>query len=1027
MTETMTVLRCDVGKRAAKLHRWKGEAWAKSEDYDCGYLFEWSEVVLEDIHDLSRELLRIEADPRAFVIRGMPITGIDERVRRIKKGDERSSPSFREVDRRWVMVDIDKGPIPPADVATGPSPEAVRWAINALLPAGFCDAACHYQWSNSAGVKPWSEGLRIHLWFWLDRPVCNRSLRSWAREQKGTGIDAGVFTAVQPHYTSAPLFKGAPDPLERRSGLLPGGVARIGAADVLVDGATWDARLEAEELARREAVAKRGPSSASGRGNAWAVAKLRGCCDEILQASEGERHDKINSCAFSVGRILAAGGLDFHEALDALQGAALQVLPKGRRGEALRVPREALEDGMADPRELPAPRERAPRSSAPVSSTTSGESSPATSAESPASASPAEETKRVLADWFSERTRRLTLSGRLVGADGTIGAEVVPGVFGAPQPDARVPVGHFVSPFATGWWAEGREGPKSGTIVPCPVVIAGRCIDVSTNEHLLLIAWRDPGGWHRRLIPREEAFSPRVQQLSKWGMPITADSSKGLSRYLVAFEAENYQTIPTLRTSRVFGWQGESGADGFLIGRTHVAPDGQARRVQPDKKGVWDSSAIAFRAMGGDEEALADGFGAVGGSWKDWREAVRMLAPYPRALLGLYASFASPLLEILGVPCFILDWCADPETGKSTAGAVAMSVWGAPEALKRSWDGAGPYMERTLPTLNSLPFWCDESQLAAKRGGQAGAGDVVSNAIYTFVQGREKGAATLVGTRVARTWKTVMLSTGEQPLVSFCRQAGTRSRVVEVIGPPFGGQTPALGVLAAHVHEAVKANHGHAGIKWARFLLENRARWEEWGELFREFRKDYGEGTKGARLSHTRAVLEVAYRLVEEALELGLPNPGDAVWSEATAHAVDAGGAEAALWDVIGWYSANRSSFFGHALADRTPPAGWMGACVTSKESGELVAIYPDRLDRYLNDRGYHQATSILAQWRQRGWTVCDRDQPNRSTKKVKVGGVAVRMVALKASLLDGKDPSLLVPKELVPCEQGTEEAHGFR
>lgn len=1020
MTSWLTILRCEEGRRAAKVHRWVDGAW-KTSDYDCGYVFAWEEVEVTCIEDISRELLRIEEDRRAFLIRGEPMPDIDEWVRRKKKG---SLPSFRSVDRSWVMFDLDKAPVPPPEVATGPSPEAVTWAIATYLPPGFRGAACHFQWSNSAGIKPWSDGLRLHLFFWLDRAVCDASWRAWARARRGSvdAVDGAVFTAVQPHYTARPIVKGLADPVSPRSGFLPGTPAACVPGEVLGQ-AEHDARLEAEEQARRDEARSR-PKAPEGPARdarqAYARKALAGVVEEILGASEGARHDTINGGSFKIGRLLVAGGLDYGATLDALQNAALAVLPKSRHGEALRVPREGLEAGMAEPRDLDDKGTRAgqrdvARSGGQGQATAAGSAARAPEDESPTvessggadpSPSPSGPT-RSLSDWFCDRTRRLTISGRLIAPDGSIGDELVPGVAGAPQPDARVPVSYYVSPFATGWWSEGAQGPKQGTIVPCPVVIAGRCVDVGTGEHLLLIAWKDPSGaWHRRLIAREEALSARVQVLSRWGLPITSDGAKGLSKYLVAYEAENFQTLPTLRTSRVFGWQGVAGGDGFMIGRTHVRLDGEVRRVQPERGGgAWDSSSIAFRGAGGDEEALADGFGTTAGEWSQWLEAVRMLSIYPRVLLGLYASLSAPLLEILEVPPYIVDWAADPETGKSTAGAVAMSPWGDPAALKRSWDGAGPYMERTLPILNSLPFWCDESQLAAKRGGAAGASDVIAAAIYTFVQGREKGAATLVGTRQARTWRTAMLSTGEQPLVSFCRQAGTRSRVVEVVGPPFGGQSAALGATVAHVHELVAHNYGHAGIRWIRWLIAEREQWGDWLELYRGLRKDFGEDARGqgARLSHSRAALEVAYRLLEQALDLRLPNPATATWAEATAHAVDAGGAEAALNDVIGWYSANRSAFRSTRDDPKPPPSGWLGTSAHSKEHGELVAIYPDRLERYLADRGYPIGPT-LGQWRTRGWSVCDTDQAGRTTRRMKVDGVLVRMVALRKAVFDGEE-----------------------
>lgn len=1010
MSDWLTILRCDEDHRAAKAFRWKDGVWT-SKDYDCGRLFEWQELQVGSIEDLSRELMRIEEDRRAFVVRGEPMPDIDRWVRRLKHDkDEHTPANFRGVDRRWACFDLDKSKVPPTEIATEPCEAAVRWAIRECLPESFHDAACHYQWSNSAGIKPWSDGLRLHLWFWLDRAVCDASWRAWARARRGTdgAVDSAVFTPVQPHYTARPIVKGLEDPIAKRSGLIVGRAHARVPVEVLGE-VEWDRRIEDEERARREAAKGRDPAH-EGRARdakqAYARAALQGVCKEILDASEGARHDTINGGSYKIGRLLVAGGLDFGATLTALQDAGLAVLPKSRHGEALRVPREGLEAGMANPNDLAdkglraghrAERERpkGDRQDAPKEPETSEEGG-----EEPiGKRETATDTKRAVSDWFSERTRRLTVSGRLVGPDGELGAEAVPGVHGAPQPDARVPVGFYVSPWATGWWGEGREGPKHGQIVPCPVVIAGRCIDVDTNEHMLLIAWKDPAGWARRLIPREDALSQRVQQLSKWGMPVTADAAKSLSKFLVAFEAENYQAIPTLRTSRVFGWQGDAGAHGFLLGFQHVTTDEKPQTINLDRWSAdrWSRDAVAFRAMSDGDRQFAAAF-RTRGKLDAWVEAVRSLKKFPKATLGIYAAFAPPLLELLGTGGFAMDWAARSSSGKSTVLAVCASVWGDPEALTKTWDNTEVFFERTLETLHSLPFFCDETQRANGK-----TPDLVPNVIYMAANGHGRGRGNISRTEATRTWRTVLMSTGEQAATSFGERGGAKARVVQISGRPFGAEDAVTGGLVKFVADVVRSNYGHAGEAWVRWVMSRRDDWDGWADDFRGYYKDFVEDTKSgpeARLAQARAALEVTRRLVDKALRLDLGDPVSALWGEVTAHAADAAGDVAAMAAVVAWYVANRSAFLTHdSNLERAPHGGWLGEWRPGDYAG--LAVMPAALDKVLAELGY-QPKAILAAWRERGWVEVEKDSS-------RAGAVGRRV-----SLRTGRARCVCIPARLV-------------
>lgn len=101
--------------------------------------------------------------------------------------------------------------------------------VESVLPAEFQGVRGVYQFSNSTTIlkpdgSPLKSGLRVHLWFLLDRPIQGKKVAAWLedyllREGRYTvGLNAGEIpmvtfaidtsllkTSVQLHYTAAPV------------------------------------------------------------------------------------------------------------------------------------------------------------------------------------------------------------------------------------------------------------------------------------------------------------------------------------------------------------------------------------------------------------------------------------------------------------------------------------------------------------------------------------------------------------------------------------------------------------------------------------------------------------------------------------------------------------------------------------------------------------------------------------------------------------------------------------------------------
>jgi hypothetical protein len=58
------------------------------------------------------------------------------------------------------------------------------------LPLEFRSVDCWYHFSSSMGIK---DGIRVHLWYWLERPCSDDEMKAWL---SGCPVDMQLFNLV---------------------------------------------------------------------------------------------------------------------------------------------------------------------------------------------------------------------------------------------------------------------------------------------------------------------------------------------------------------------------------------------------------------------------------------------------------------------------------------------------------------------------------------------------------------------------------------------------------------------------------------------------------------------------------------------------------------------------------------------------------------------------------------------------------------------------------------------------------------
>lgn len=568
---------------------------------------------------------------------------------------------------------------------------------------------------------------------------------------------------------------------------------------------------------------------------------------------------------------------------------------------------------------------------------------------------------------------------------------------------------------------ETDDGPSTIRLSRFPVYISALLRDMSTGQQHFRVEWRLPNGeWENTEIERGAAMDARkvVSHASK-GCPISSSDASAFVDYFKAFVEINHEQLPVARLTSHMGWQGENHELGFVAGSNFIRPDGMivntvtSERLRPD---MWSDDTVIFKGADTGDHAKSKSITGKG-TLEGWKEAVAPIAKYARPLLGLYASFVPPLLEILKCPNFIVSYGSSTTKGKTTSLRIAASAWGQasesdPSGFINTWDNTAVAIERHMALMNFLPVMVDETQRAKNPA-------VIKDCIYKMAQGQGRGRGSIKGLAATSHFRGVMFSSGEAPITSYTQDGGTRTRVIECTRPPFTPDPVGVtGPLIQKLEIELAKHHGTAGPAFVSFLIKNRDKWSEitdlytdvWQQISTRIVRDHrtGEevraGAEVGRIAKYAAAICVAASLAHEALALPwtYKDPVAELWSEIIEGLSDAAGHARALEEIYQWASANQGSFFGrhetptyHAV--RPMGQSWFGKWEPG-EAWDRICVLPRNAREVLEKAGYH-ANGIFRAWRDNGWTECDAG--HMDTKKYRINGTCPRMIVILRSAVE--------------------------
>lgn len=324
-------------------------------------------------------------------------------------------------------------------------------------------------------------------------------------------------------------------------------------------------------------------------------------------------------------------------------------------------------------------------------------------------------------------------------------------------------------------------------VISHPIMPVRRITNIETFESKLEIAFqRGRDAWKTVTVSREQlASAQKIIGLAKQDIAVNSENAKEVVRFLGLLESKNYDELPRQNSVSHMGWL----SDGkFMPYVKDVTYDGDS----PELQRMYEE----FRPTGSEQK------------WMEIAREVREGDSVP-ARIALAASFAGPLVQILGCLPFFVHFWGETGCGKTVALMLAASVWGNPDVGRyiKTFSGTKVSMELYAAFCCNMPILFDELQVISDR-------KTFDDIIYMLTEGASKGrGAKEGGLQVQRRWASSIITTGEMPIVQNNSGGGAVSRTIDV---NYGGIP--LFRNGRDVANTLKENYGLIGEKFIKSL-----------------------------------------------------------------------------------------------------------------------------------------------------------------------------------------------------------------
>jgi uncharacterized protein (DUF927 family) len=511
---------------------------------------------------------------------------------------------------------------------------------------------------------------------------------------------------------------------------------------------------------------------------------------------------------------------------------------------------------------------------------------------------------------------------------------------------------------------------------PCKITALGDNVD--TGEILYKLQITDAKQKSKLLWKAGDDLLTRagVLQLIKDGMIFSelsvADMEILFNQYLQDLPAELPEEITASRS----GWKANGST--FVVGNYGYTKDGVTTVLQ-----LENNTAELYAQQGALEE---------------WKVAANVMLKYDAIRFKFYTTCTPMLLGPLGIISFLQEHCAPSGSLKTLTGWFCASIWGNPVTLQMNAKSTPKGIEAFVGYNTDLPVFIDEVSTNEKD---------IKDMIYTIANGTGRGTSNIKhGYEMPKTWSTVVLTTGESPILPTNAKMGQLVRNV----PLRGGVEEKLDQeIVATVETAIQENYGLFRELYIQKVFRYK---KDLKTFYNKFRVSFAttDGVTDERAKKFYAAIATAGLLVEQIFkEIGIEtrDPFEVVNSyfdtNVMSSTIFVPDYLRALDAVYSWVDANRIYFEeteGQEHQINHERYGWL--------RGEHVCFIPIKLEEFVTKAGYNYL-GCLEEWKNHGILMT-------RNKKNKGGSVSV------LSKTEIKDNGHNVQVIKIPVRKGEEE-----
>lgn len=525
---------------------------------------------------------------------------------------------------------------------------------------------------------------------------------------------------------------------------------------------------------------------------------------------------------------------------------------------------------------------------------------------------------------------------------------------------------------------------------PCVITAIGENIDngeilyklkIKDNRHREKIIWK---------TTTDLMLRGSVTKLLKEGMHFKEVDANKIIEYFDKSITLNKDTLPSEIAASVSGWKNDFSL--FVVGNKGISANGEIEVLSQD-----NPTAELYTQKGELEK---------------WVQATNKLIKYPAVRFKLYTACVPPLLKLLNIKSFVETQQTPSGRLKTTMGLHAASIWGNPERLQLNAESTAVGILKTVEFCTDLPIFVDETSIT----------DKIKELVYLVANGvgRSKGN-TDGGLVMPSTWSTVLLTTGEKPILPESALTGQQVRVL----PLRDGVTEKLPALTVkEIQNGITTNYGHVGILFMQELFKEK---ENLISLFNSFFDDFPEveDITSDRAKEYYVAVALAGYLLEIVFEkIGVTTQESSIVCKKyfTDNVISNSFMPdhiKALSAAYSWFSANEVYFQDedddHPLNHER--YGWIR---NDKNHGSCICFIPDKLSKYLNTEiGPNTYEAVTDEWKALKILI-----PKEQTDKT---GAITKLKKTQISTTGGKKPVIKIPfskfEEYLKLEEEEEES----